>query len=316
MMQNFQDPSAVHNIWKPCEETEANDIIKVLEMTVRNLKAEKKCTEARVTKLELEIKEKNSVNENYRLQNENLSKALEKEIEYSKVVKRVINTLNTDASKNKSEIFSADKSLKAKDKEIFNLERKSENQNDTIGRQKVEIRKLKDEIKKVEKHVKVKVPRKNSGEFPKVASKVIQDITNNNNAEKVPTGENVEKSSPNTALESEPLEIEPAVKVSNRFQVLVDINDEPRLESASFDQKILTPGFIGSSCSPANQPFTSSSSAATTLAARSSSSKYFQERIQCVQCARRCVDKRDMESHIFLWHTEWRNAISKKETLV
>ena len=147
------------------------------------------------------------------------------------------------------------KDLQENAEEIFNLERKSEKQNDTIGRQKVEIKKLKDEIKKVRKHVKVKVPRKNSGEFPKVASKVIQDITNNNNAEKVPTSENVEKNSPNTALESEPPEIEPAVKVSNRFQVLVDINDEPRLESASSDQKILTPGFIGSSCSPANQPF-------------------------------------------------------------
>ena len=125
-LQNFQSVSSVHkeNSWQPCTETsEANEYIKVLEMKVRNLEAEKKSTEA---KLKVEMKKKDSADEHYKLENKKLDKALTKEIENSKVLKRVIDNLNTEAAKNKSEIISANKALKAKDKEIHNLEKKSE----------------------------------------------------------------------------------------------------------------------------------------------------------------------------------------------
>ena len=118
------------------------------------------------------------------------------------------------------------------------------------------------------------------------------------------------------------------VEVKNRFKSL-DINsnvkslahyhpDESSRESSpesvsSSDQKISIPGTPGSSCPLGGQPFTSPSSAVATLAVSPSLTISFQDRIQCDQCARKCVDKRDMECHIFLWHSDWRNVNSKKE---
>ena len=77
---------------------------------------------------------------------------LQKKIENSKVLKKVIDNLNTEAAKNKIEIISANKALKAKDKKIYKLE-KSDNQNETLYSQKGEIKKLKDELKMAEKEI-------------------------------------------------------------------------------------------------------------------------------------------------------------------
>jgi DNA repair exonuclease SbcCD ATPase subunit len=95
------------------------------------------------------------------------------------------------------------------------------------------------------------------------------------------------------------------VVTNNRFETLVDINDnnenqaqhhpELRLECKSSDQKNTMYGASGFTSTPS----TSSSSAVT-----SSSNTSFQERIQCDHCSRKCVDERDMEHHIFLWHTD------------
>jgi hypothetical protein len=59
------------------------------------------------------------------------------------------------------------------------------------------------------------------------------------------------------------------------------------------------------------QPMSPITSLAVTRVAVSSSSS--PKRIQCDQCARKCVDKKDMECHIFLWHTTWRNTNPRKE---
>ena len=71
-------------------------------------------------------------------------------------VKRVIDNLKTESAKNKNEIISANKALKVKDKEIYNSEKKSDNQNDTICRQKVEIKNVKDELKGLRKRLKTR----------------------------------------------------------------------------------------------------------------------------------------------------------------
>ena len=58
------------------------------------------------------------------------------------------------------------------------------------------------------------------------------------------------------------------VKVRNRFEVLVDINDseEPRLKCTSSDQNISTPELPGSSYPLAGQSTTSTGSAVTSVA--------------------------------------------------
>ena len=98
------------------------------------------------------------------------------------------------------------------------------------------------------------------------------------------------------------------VVTNNMFETLVDINDNnenqdqhhplPRLECESSHQKYT---MSGASC------FTSTPS--TSSAVTSSSSTFIQERIQCDQCLRKCVDKRDMEHHTYLWHTDTETQI-------
>ena len=108
------------------------------------------------------------------------------------------------------------------------------------------------------------------------------------------------------------------VETNNRFETLVDINDHngnqaqhhpvPRLECESSDQKYTSSWFTSTP--------TSSSSAFITSAVTTSSSTSVQERIQCDQCSRKCVDNRDMEHHIYLWHTDTKkeNLDGQKET--
>ena len=43
----------------------------------------------------------------------------------------------------------------------------------------------------------------------------------------------------------------------------------------------------------------------------SSSSWSSSQRLQCDQCDRKCVNKRDMECHIFLWHTDYYTPSNK-----
>ena len=95
-------------------------------------------------------------------------------------------------------------------------------------------------------------------------------------------------------------------------ETLVDINDnnetqdqhhhpEPRHEYIhnSTPSSAVTMSAATSSSRTSSTPSTSSSSAVT-----SSSRISIQERIQCSQCSRKCVDKRDMEHHFLLWHSE------------
>jgi hypothetical protein len=82
----------------------------------------------------------------------------------------------------------------------------------------------------------------------------------------------------------------------NKFETLGDINDNNETPAQHLPEPRLE-------CESSNQA--SSSSAVTgSFAVTSSSSNSSQERIQCDQCLRKCVDKRDMEHHIYLWHTD------------
>ena len=97
------------------------------------------------------------------------------------------------------------------------------------------------------------------------------------------------------------------VATYNRFETLADVDDniekqaqhhpEPKFERESSDQK---------ATSDTTSSVTSSSSSSSE---RTSSSRSTQERIQCNQCLRKCVDKRHMEHHIFLWHTDSKTQI-------
>ena len=112
------------------------------------------------------------------------------------------------------------------------------------------------------------------------------------------------------------------VVTNNRFDALTDINHNneeqahhhpaPRIECKSSNEKktlSVASGFTSTAR-------TSSSSTITTAAVTSSSSTSDQERIQCDQCSRKCVGKRDMEHHIWLWHTDRETQIlmSRKKT--
>ena len=91
-----------------------------------------------------------------------LNKALYNEIENAKVLKAVIKKHDSDATNKANEINCAIKTIKSKDKEIHNLENKTNNQQDTIKRLKADKDKLKAEkikcekelIKKTEKYAK------------------------------------------------------------------------------------------------------------------------------------------------------------------
>ena len=95
------------------------------------------------------------------------------------------------------------------------------------------------------------------------------------------------------------------VVTKNKFETLGDNNEnhespaqhhpEPRLE-----------------CESSNQA-SSSSVVTASFAVTSSSSNSSHERIQCDQCLRKCVDKRDMEHHILLWHTDVHILMSRKK---
>ena len=83
-----------------------------------------------------------------------LNAAIKKEIESSKPLKDKVKSLQNEASHHNDEIQSANKMFKAKDKDIYNLERKSDNLNDTIERLKIEVGTLKTEKVKLQKELK------------------------------------------------------------------------------------------------------------------------------------------------------------------
>ena len=83
-----------------------------------------------------------------------LKTALEKEIEASKSLKIKIKALQNEASKLIDETNSTIKMLKSKDKDIYNLERKSDKLNDTIERLRIEVGTLKAEKVKLQKELK------------------------------------------------------------------------------------------------------------------------------------------------------------------
>ena len=84
----------------------------------------------------------------------NLTLALEKEIETSKSLKNKVKYLQIDATKFDNEITCANKAFKSKDKIIYNLERKSDNLNETIEKLKVEIGSLKADKVDIQRELK------------------------------------------------------------------------------------------------------------------------------------------------------------------
>ena len=84
-------------------------------------------------------------------ENKSLKIAIDKEIDNGKVLKNLQNDIN----KNRTDLNTAAKTTKSKDKELYNLENKIINQQDTIKKLKDQIKDLKNYKKKSENEFNV-----------------------------------------------------------------------------------------------------------------------------------------------------------------
>ena len=238
-----------------------------------------------------------------------------------KQLKIEVNVLNQDKNAlsvaNKSAKQESKQQSKTFDKKVEAYERKITELNE------FKIRKLNEE--REEKIKKRKELKKETKRVSKQNKDELKDTKNAENETPKPTVVNIDVKKFNLLKAEDPVESDTMaeknedtivdVETKNRFESLVDINDnnenlahhhpEPRLECVSLNQNFSTPRLPASSCPSGDRSITSTSSAVTRVAVTPS------KRIQCDQCARKCVDKRDMEHHIFLWHSETHFLMSR-----
>jgi predicted nucleic acid-binding Zn-ribbon protein len=207
-----------------------------------------------------------------------------------------IKNLKSEISALKSEKNNLSVACKASRKEITELSKKNDKEKELLKIKIVDLNTFKQEAKAKER-AEIRQNRKAIKKSKKEAKVVVIDSLEHDT----------------TADENENITVD--VVTNNRFQTLADTNDdeenqaqdhpEPRLEGESSDQKNSMSGasFFAPRPSTAVTTFTVTSSSVTSSSVTSSSST-FQERIQCDQCLRKCVDERDMEHHIYLWHTD------------
>ena len=127
-----------------------------LRKELKVMKAENDASKEVICGLEKELVKVESVLTKNSKETKALNKALNTEIENVKVLKAVIKNHNNDATKKTNEINCAMKTIKSKEKEIHNLEKKTDNQQDTIQRLRAEKDKLKSEKIKCEKDLEKK----------------------------------------------------------------------------------------------------------------------------------------------------------------
>ena len=133
---------------------EARDEIRKFKVNIEKLETQKILIENHSKELEKKLQEAVRLISKSSSQTKDLTKALENEVENSKVLKSVINKKNIKADKLQHVICNSDKTIKAKDKLIYNLEKKTDNQIDSIKNVKVELDQLKAENKKSAKKLK------------------------------------------------------------------------------------------------------------------------------------------------------------------
>ena len=207
-----------------------------------------------------------------------------------------VKNLKSEIASFKSDKNSLSVACKTSRKEITELSKKNDKEKELLKIKIVDLNTFKQEAKAKER-AEIRQNRKAIKKSKKEAKVVVIDSLEHDT----------------TADENENITVD--VVTNNRFQTLADTNDdeenqaqdhpEPRLEGESSDQKNSMSGasFFAPRPSTAVTTFTVTSSSVTSSSVTSSSST-FQERIQCDQCLRKCVDERDMEHHIYLWHTD------------
>ena len=112
--------------------------IKMLIEENKKLKSEKERIETEnevfahtIDVLEARVEKAESAVISYCKETKSLKTSFEKEADNIKVLKNVIKNLNIDVDKNHKDLNTANKTIKIKDKEIYNLENKTINQQQT-----------------------------------------------------------------------------------------------------------------------------------------------------------------------------------------
>ena len=143
-----------------------------LKLELDKLKAEKEVFRDTIQSLETKLAKAESELIKHFKEKTTLSKALDTEVETCKNLKKAINNLQSDAAVLAHDSSCTYKTLKSKEKEIHNLEKKSNNQQDTMDRLKADLADLKVEKAVFEKQIKVieKKAKKNAKKETKAVS--------------------------------------------------------------------------------------------------------------------------------------------------
>ena len=128
---------------------------KVLKLQLEKSQAENVADKKVIEMLEEKMEKAESEVYSHFKETKKVREALEKVTGDETVLKNVINDLNKEATKNKTEINQFSKVIKAKDKEIHNLENKALNLQDTIKNIKEKNKELKKDKTNIEKEVKI-----------------------------------------------------------------------------------------------------------------------------------------------------------------
>ena len=116
--------------------------------------------------------------------------AQSKEIEENKVIKNVMKTANAEVARLSCDLKAANKAAKVKENEVYNLENKNWNQQETIKRLKEDLNKLKADKSKAEKDIKKLNKRlesdhnHNSNTADKIKSEINTDLKDTIHANK------------------------------------------------------------------------------------------------------------------------------------
>ena len=144
----------ISNIYQNDNKSALEDKNKQLKQDLRMLQADKEKSQDIIILLETKLANAESEVMNVYKEPDTTKKALETEVENFQVLKSVIKNSNSDIVKKSNEINCATKTIKSKEKEIYNLEKKSNNQQDTIQRLKADLARIKTEKQTVEKAFK------------------------------------------------------------------------------------------------------------------------------------------------------------------
>ena len=157
---------------------------KEMKIKIENLEAENESNKNVIEVLEGKIAKAEAEVFSYLKESKQLREALEKTNEEAAVLKTVINNFNKEAAKMKNEINHSAKIVKAKDKEIYKLDQKTLNQQNTIRNLKDLVTELKNdkaklgiEIKKIKRINDNKKVKDQNHNFSPVGKEIILEMS-------------------------------------------------------------------------------------------------------------------------------------------